>query len=54
MHQVWSQELQCYQMRNASQVRLNYTCFYLCSVRIVSGLISRIYTETVRRDREKT
>ena len=48
MHEVWSQELQCYRTRNASQVRLKYTCFYLCSVRIVSGLIFRISTETLR------
>ena len=47
MHEVWSQELQCYRTRNASQVRLKYTCFYLCSVRIVSGLIFRISTETL-------
>ena len=54
MHEVWSQELQCYRTRNASQVSLKYTCFYLWSVRIVSGLIFRISTETVRSDREKT
>ena len=36
MHEVWSQELQCYRTRNASQVRLKYTCFYLCAVQIVS------------------
>ena len=54
MHEVWSQELQCYRMRNASQVRLKYTCFYLCSVRVVSGLIFRISTETVHSDWEKT
>ena len=29
----------CYRTRNASLVRLKYTCIYLCSVRIVSGLI---------------
>ena len=38
MHEVWSQEMQCYWMRNAPQVRLKYTCFYLCTVGIVSGL----------------
>ena len=38
MQEVWSQELQCYRRRNASQVRLKYTCLYLCSVRIVSDL----------------
>ena len=54
MHEVWSQELQCYRMRNASQVRLKYTCFYLYSVRVVSGLIFRISTETVHSDGEKT
>ena len=43
MHEVWSQELQCYRTRNASQVKMKYTCFYLCSVRIVSGLIFRIF-----------
>ena len=48
MHEVWSQELQCYRTRNASQVRLKYTFFYLCSVRIVSGLIFRISTDTLR------
>ena len=54
MHEAWSQELQYYRTRNASQVRLKCTCFYLCSVSIVSGLIFRISTETVRSDREKT
>ena len=54
MHEVWSQELQRYRTRNASQVRLKYTCFYLCAVRIVSGLIFRISSETVRSDGEKT
>ena len=54
MHEVWSQELQCYRMRNASQVRLKYMCFYLCSVRIVSCLIVKISTETVHSDGEKT
>ena len=49
MYEVWSQELQelqCYRTRNASQVRLKYTCLYLRSVRIVSSLIFRISTET--------
>ena len=52
--EVWSQELQCYRTRNASKVKLKYTCFYLCSVRIVSSLIFRISTETVHSDGEKT
>ena len=43
MHEVWSQELQCYRTRNASLLRLKYTCFYLCSVTIVSGPIFRIF-----------
>ena len=54
MHEVWSQELQCYQKKNASQVRLKYTFFYLCLVRIVSGVIFRISTETVLNNGEKT
>ena len=54
MHEFWSQELQCYRTRNASQVRLKYTCFYLCSVRIVSRQIFSIFTEIIRSDREKT
>ena len=41
MHEVWSQELQCYRTRNVSLLRLKYTCFYLCSVEIVSGPIFR-------------
>ena len=43
MHEVWSQELQCYRTRNVSLLRLKYTCFYLCSVTIVSGPIFRIF-----------
>ena len=43
MHEVWSQELQCYRTRNAPLLRLKYTCFYLCSVTIVSGPILRIF-----------
>ena len=49
---VW-QELQCYRKRNASLLRLKYTCFYLCSVRIVSGPIFRIfYWDRTQRRRE--
>ena len=48
MHEVWSQELQCYRTRNASLVGLKYTCFYLCLVRIVSGLIFRIFTAEIK------
>ena len=49
---VW-QELQCYRTRNASLVRLYYTCFYLCSVRIVCGQISKIfYWDRTQRRRE--
>ena len=43
MRSDWSQELQCYRTRNASLLRLKYTCFYLCSVTIVSGPIFRIF-----------
>ena len=43
MRSDWSQELQCYRTRNASLLRLKYTCFCLCSVRIVSGPIFRIF-----------
>ena len=39
----WSQELQCYLTRNASLVGLKYTYVYLRSVKIVSGLIFRIF-----------
>ena len=53
MHEVWSQELQCYRTRNPSLVGLKYTCFYLCSVRIVSGQIFRIfYWDRTQRGRE--
>ena len=53
MHEVWSQELQCYRTRNASLVGLKYTCFYPCSVRIVSGQIFRIFLPRPYAARER-
>ena len=44
MHEVWLQQLQCYRTRNVSVLRLKYTCFYLCSVRIVYGPMFRIFS----------
>ena len=52
MHEVWSQELQCYRTRNASKVRLKYAFIYvqweLLSVWSL-GFLLRPYTATVRK-----